>query len=832
MWISLAYGAGPDAGRLGEDVVPTAEHLWLQLDPAREDYEGTAEIALSVVRPVASFALHAEGLAVDSVSLRCGRRDAKAAATGEGTRLVVTTPRSLPPGPCALRVEFHARFGTDLGLYRHVSADGHAYLVTQLEPDEARTAWPCFDEPRFKIPWRLQIEAPADLAVLTGGTATRVVEGDRQRVTSELPALSSYLVALAVGPFVGTPFAEGAPGTVWTLPGREAGATHLAEVAPRHLRYLERWFGMPSPYARADFLAVPRFTYGAMENPGLVVGIEDELLDGPEATAAERRNTSYIAAHELAHFWFGDLVTLAWWDELWLNEAVADWMSARVMAEVEPGEGMAEEEVLELTGSIAADVGPSARPLTGPVDPDHVFETANLFQAYTKGGAVFDALEAWLGRDAFRDGVRRFVAAHAGGTATGRDLAAALSEASGRDVAPVFLPWVESPGAPRLDFTRGPDGAWSVAVSRLGGGDAPWSVPLAVRGQGGGAEVLARGPATPLPGLTGDWILPTPDGLGYFAWTAPPEAVAALLAAPERSSPIEQLAVLANLERVREVGALGLDDELAATAAVAPRTAAAGRLLLGPWREALAVADDAQRPAVRARLREHLRPVLLALGDAPRAGEATGTDAWRAELIELLGDGAQDEELRRRASDRVRRWLAGDELDPGTLGAWLWVAARVGDRALQDELLGRWRRTTAPEVRGALARAIGGVPGDEAHAVALGLSLEGDLPFALRMAFVDGVFADEASHGARLAWAMAHHEELVAQIPPPWRPVALPRFLGGCDPELFERGRAFYAASGLPGMEAALVRAGDGVTSCVARRSREGPELSDWLRAG
>jgi alanyl aminopeptidase len=833
MLVAAAWAqAEPDPRRLTDVVVPMEQRITLDLDPAATAYSGQVDVVVEVRERVSSFVLHAEDLELGPGSLSRGGRPEPVALTPEGSRVRVTPRRPLKPGRYTLTLPFRNDFGGDVGLYRHVSDDGHAYLVTQLEPDEARSAWPAFDEPRFKLPWELVVTAPADAVVLTGAApVSRTVEDGRQRVVTRLPRLSSYLVALAVGPFVSTPLEDGVPGAVWTLPGRADRATYVAAEAPRHLRFLEDWFGRPSPYPKIDFLAVPHFTYGAMENPGLIVGRERLFLVPADATEAERRRTSSVVAHELAHFWFGDLVTLAWWDELWLNESFADWMAAKSQQAANASPLDAADELRGASGSLAQDALPSARPLTGPVDPDHVFETTNLGQAYTKGGAILDAMEAWLGPEVFRAGIQALVRDHAEGVITGADVVTALSAASGREVGPVFTPWVEHPGAPRLDLTRDAAGRWSVTVNRFGGeGEAPWVVPLRVLGPDGrSAEVLAAGPVTALPGLDGaDWVWPTPDAIGYFVWTLPPGALRALVAVPR--GPVEQLALVTNLARLRETGGLSLVDELELLRALPPAPPLVAEAALGAWDELVAVAPPARAPEVAERLRQAWGPALERITWEEVPGESADTGALRARLVSTLGGAGEHAGLRAEAKRKVGAWLAGAPItDRETFGAWLWLAASLGDDALQLGLLERWRAETDLGLRTEWLSAAASVPTATARERSLELALGDELDSRARDRVLGGVFADEARHDERLAWSIAHHDFLVERTPPPWR-MYLAGNAGGCDEARMERGAAFYAGRAeLPGVDAVLDELRAGTAACASRRARERPAVEAWL---
>ena len=323
--------------RLGEGVVPLRQEVHLKLDPKSDSYSGSVRVELDVRTPGAVLRLHAEELtvtraAVDGVA-------AKSAAGADST-LVITPARPLAVGKAVLTIEFSNEYDRrQVGLYKMARGDD-GYVYTQFEPIDARKAYPCFDEPGFKIPWQVTVEIPVgyDAVSNTPETAGPEKGGFKEVRFAQTKPLPSYLVALAVGKFGFVPIeGMGVPGRVVTMRGQEHLAGWAARMTPPLLKAAEEYFGTPYPYEKLDLIAVSEYWPGAMEHPGAVTFADAILLlDEKTATPSQKSLLARVDAHELAHMWFGDLVTMAWWDDLWLNESFADWLGDKLADQVYP----------------------------------------------------------------------------------------------------------------------------------------------------------------------------------------------------------------------------------------------------------------------------------------------------------------------------------------------------------------------------------------------------------------------------------------------------------------------------------------------------------------
>ncbi len=449
------------AERLDPELRPERVELRIELDPARSDvYRGEVAIELRLARPKRALRLHAVDLRVSRARLEVdGASRAGTVVPRPASEMIeVRFPEAVPAGPATLRLAFAGRLRRDLcGLYRAASGR-RRFAFTQLEASEARKFFPCFDEPAMKARFRLSVTTAAAHSVLSNAPAVAsrsAGPGRKTVVFAETPPLSTYLVALAVGPLQGSRrvFVGPTPIRVWHVPGKERLTGFALEAARESLSRLERYFGLPYPYPKLDLVAVPDFEFGAMENAGAVFFRETLLLLDPRrATLAEQKRAAEVIAHELAHMWFGDLVTMAWWDDLWLNEAFATWMAFSVVDHWRPEWRMWHEFQHGRAAALDLDALRHTHPIWCEVrTPAEASENFDLI-TYEKGAAVVRMLERYLGPTAFRRGVRRYIRRHREGNAVAADLWRALREASGEPVEPLARAWTEQPGHPVLEI--------------------------------------------------------------------------------------------------------------------------------------------------------------------------------------------------------------------------------------------------------------------------------------------------------------------------------------------------------------------------------------------
>jgi alanyl aminopeptidase len=837
--------------RLGEDVAPTAEAIVLELDPAGADYRGSIRVDLEVRKATPTVRFHARGQELSDIALADASGKAVAVTLARQDDIaVLTASQPIAAGRYRLSLSFTQKYNTRAVALYKAEFEGAPYLFTQLEATEAREAFPCWDEPGFKIPWSLTVTIPDGQTAVSNMPVEKDTAsgGRRTLVFAASPPMPSYLVALAVGTLetVSVP-GTSMPTRIVTAGGQSALAGVMAKETPAIVAALERYFGRPYPYPKLDLIAVPEFAYGAMENAGAIVFADRYLLADPARVGpAELSDMITVTAHEIAHMWFGDLVTMQWWDDFWLNESFADWMADKVSAEVHPELDYALDEVDSRNRALAADARPSAMAIRpeGEATPDLAMQ--NVGQIYAKGSAVLSMVEHWIGEEAFRRGVLDYLKAHEWRNATGPDLWNALGKAAGKDVAGVLTGFITQSGAPLVTVEPLAAHGYRFRQTRYApaGVEAPatlWRVPLALRwrDQAGVHEWSGEMPAATLEvalPATGEiaWLQPNAEAGGYYRYSLPRRELDALLAASGELSPAERIGLVGNLDALLLAGALpgdryldalgrlASDPEPAMTRAVAEKLAAANRIV-----PAEASSDYA------AFLRSVLGPQAAALGWRPAPGERIATTLLRPMLLQLVGDEGEDPALRAESRRLTQAALAdASAVDESVADTVFALAARDGDRALYDAYRARFEGAASPGDRQRFLAALGRFEDPALAQAALDYSLTDAVrPTEMRTIFLAVGFG---SHREDMVfdWLTRNYSAVADRIPPFAR-AFLPFAAGGCSAERWKKAEAFFAdpAHRAPGIEQQLAQVSDNVGACVRLREREGQAVKRWLAA-
>jgi alanyl aminopeptidase len=839
----------PDV-RLGHDVTPTFQSIRLHLDADKRNYSGSTHTELEVVKATNVVQLHFDGQALQRVSLRQGA-DTLHVEIARGTRglLTLTAAGPLRPGPASLDIAFTNAYGTRaVGLYR-VYTGGRGYLFTQFESDDARRAFPCWDEPGFKFPWQLTLEVPAAHEAIcnTPVETQTVADGWKTIVFQRTPPLPSYLLAIATGPLEFTPVPGlRFPTRIVTVQGQSRLTARTAAVVPRLVTALERWFGTPYPYAKLDLVAVPEFAYGAMENAGAITFRDDVLLIDPATATVDQqgRNVS-TTCHELAHMWFGDLVTMAWWDDLWLNESFADWMAAKITDETFPEY----KDGLDDLGDIQRVMQGDALPSTMAIRSRTTASAAglqNVGLVYSKGNAVLSTFENYLGPETFQKGVRAYLKAHAWGTATASDLWKALDEASGQNVSAAMATYTDQPGLPLLRVVP-VEGGVRLTQSRCtpwGVSQPPirWRIPIAMRWSDGRATHVERvllteeSQVVKLPGKPA-WIMPNAGGRGYFAWSAPGPMLESLAEHAQADlQPAERISFLGDLDLLLQAGEVHGDSYLRALAHFGsdPEPGVVASLLSSLRTVRVAFVPDSTRAVFAPYVRQALQPALGRYGFERKPGEDEAIGTIRGTLLETLARQGEDRAVDDFAGDAAKRYLADSSaVDPSVVDAVLGLAARHGDASMFAEYQRRFEAATVPQMRRRYLGALGGFDDPVLEERALDYTLTDAVRPTESLSILRS-FGDkgEQAAGRMLKWTMAHYDRLATRIPPPALRF-LPLMGSGCSQERLEAAKAFFGdpSRGVPGVEQSLERVSDTVHGCISLREREGVAVGNYLRS-
>ncbi len=846
-----------DPLRLTREVVPVAQAVTLTIDPARDDYTGTAHIDLVVNAASTSFRLHSLGpvVTVASVVDSAGRTTPLTAAVTDAKigLVTLTAPAALAPGSYALDLKFTAKFSRDgLGLYKTVSR-GDSYLFTQFEDQHARRAFPCWDEPSFKIPWQLTLTVPAAQEAVTNSPVAQesadAAAGTKTLYFGRTPPMPSYLVAIAVGPFEYTPVPGLAvPGRIISPRGQKALAAEAVKLSPALLHGLEEYFGTPYPYAKLDQIGVPEYVYGAMENAGLITYRDTSLLlDPTRASFASRRSLTHVITHEMAHMWFGDLVTMSWWDDLWLNESFADWMAAKIVDRVHPEMRTEIGEVGNADIALRADAQPSVRPVRRLVLASNVgMEDPELI--YNKGKAILRMIEGWIGEEKFRTAMHAYFAKHRWGNTTAADLWAAFDAASGENISAMLAAFIEKPGVPLVAFTFTPDGKLQLSQSRfynLASDAAPsttlWQVPVtfswSARGKVRHERILLREASqiVDIPGLAdAEWIFPNTGQTGYYRWTLPP-AFNARLAAKAVSvlTTSERLGLLTNAAASLDSGRLSGADYLAFLAAFSrdEEPEVVQRVIGGLERVRDLFVSAKQETAFNALQLAFLRPSLDRIKLTPQPGEAPHIAPLRTALLEVLGTEPAAPDVvalaRRLTADFLRD---PESVEPALTNVAIGIAAYHGDAALFDSFAGMLTTAKTPAARSAAITGLTGFKDPALAQRALDLSLTPALNSVEFLRAPSSLAGNGDLRPMVVDWFMAHYDEIKAKGP--FNRVAGSISLAGSDPVLFEKLKSFFAepAHADPRITANVVKATDRMTLTKRLRDKETKAVEDYIK--
>jgi alanyl aminopeptidase len=859
-------GAEEAPPRLDRIAIPTAQSVDLTCDPEQPGYTGTVRVTLDVRQATEVVRFHARALTVDSATLEGAGGVVKASAIEplEPDQVRVRFARSIAPGKYTLALAFHNAYNTRaISLYK-VATGGHAYLFTQFEDTEAREAFPCWDEPEFKIPWRMTLRVPAaDLAVSNSPVASEKRAGALKVVVFEpTPPLPSYLIAIAVGPFETVPIpGMSVPGRVVTVQGASAlGAYAAAQSAPL-LKSLERYFGRSYPYAKLDLIAAPEFLFGAMENAGAIVFADRALLlDAATASPDQRNRVLSVIAHEMAHMWFGDLVTMKWWDDLWLNESFATWMATKAMDDVHPDHRQGANALFGIQRAFTTDSRLSTRAMRGRIEGrTNLGETASDL-TYNKGGAVLTMFEGWVGPDKFRAGVLDYLKAHEWANAEGHDLWLAIGKRSGEDVDGAMQTFLNQPGVPIV--TLEPAGGGKVKLSQrrfLTAGDAPaepqlWRIPVILR-YPVGSELrtlrvwLTRADTTADLGVAAmpAWIMPNAGASGYYRWSVPEGMRDALLAARSSLSERERMNLIFNLTAQLRAGAEHGDQYLQMVATLAddpePEVLRADIETLDESRVALTTPRSAT--AFAAWVRTTFEPPLRRVGLVPRQGELPGVSTSRAQLLRLLGDAGESPWVLAYAESLSRVYLKSPTSVPASLvDQAIVLGVRRGDAAMFEDYRRRFETAATPNDRALYLGGLGSFRDPDVRASALDYALKGPLrpqeTQAIPAAMSENGLSPATSRGGGgseypdevMKWVLAHWDELVAKMPPNFASRNL-RLTSGCSQERRAQLQQFFSdpKRSDPGVQATLRRMSDAMEECSSLHDREAERVERWLNS-
>ena len=845
-----AMAASSNRMILPDDVVPDAYRIAVTPHAAEARFEGSVEIDLRVRRRTDRIVLDSADLAIAGATLDAVADVPRIALDAERQRATFTFAHPLALGRHTLRIAYTGKIQDQAaGLFRLKVAtpDGEAMsLFTMFEDSDARRFVPSWDEPARRATFDLTVTVPADQMAIGNMpvASTEALPGNLKRVRfATTPKMSTYLLFFGLGDFERVHRdVAGVDVGVIVKRGGAAQATYALDAAARILPYYNAWFGTPYPLPKLDMVAGAggSVTFGAMENWGAIFYFErDLLIDSTLATEEDRHRVFEVVAHEVAHQWFGDLVTMAWWDDLWLNEGFATWMEVKATHELHPewqgwpSKAAGKQDAMDI----------DARPGTHPVimHIDDVSQTEGAFDTitYAKGSQVVRTLEATMGDDAFRDGVRRYLARHAYGNTVTDDLWQSLDEHAAHPVRAIARDLTLRPGVPMIveHGARCVGGRTSVMLSQdqftiAGAHGGRWHAPVTVAVLGGGsARAVIEGPEPQAVAVAG--CGPVVVNAGQSSYLRVRYSEAGLAALTEKFAQLgvdDQLGLLADTQALAFAGKLPMGALLGLMRQVPATSDPIVIRLLADQLANLDVLHDglATQPAFRAFARSLLEPMFARVGWQPAAGEAGATATLRAELIEALGT-FDDPAVVAEATARFKRFLGEPaSLQGDVREAVLTVVAIRADASTWDALHGLAQSAATPLEKAELYRLLGLARERPLADRALALAISGEPPATVAGGLLRSV---GTSHpGATLDFIAAHW----ARVEPLFgegagATIAARFFSTGADRAMLPRLDAFVRAHVPAPTRERIVKVAARIQDRAAVRAQRLPQADRWI---
>ncbi len=778
--------------RLPATVIPQRYEIRLSPDLAAFNFSGEQTVFVIIREPVTEILLNACDLSIHTVtaiSEQGATLEGKTTLDEANERVKTSFPRMLSPGPWQLRLTFSGMLNAKLhGFYRsayEIDGEKKSLAATQFEATHARQAFPCWDEPAFKAVFQITLVIDEALTAISNTAIAREIRlpgtGKKKVVFSDTIKMSTYLVAFIVGELEGTGavVVDGVPLRIWAVPGKRHLARFAQEIGAFSLSFFTRYYGMRYPGDKLDLIAIPDFASGAMENLGAITFRETALLiDEKSASRTELERVADVVSHENAHMWFGDLVTMRWWNGLWLNEAFATFMEMMAVDAWRPEWQRWSSFAVSRAAALLIDGLKSTRPVEfqveGPEDAAGMFDVLT----YQKGAAVLRMLEQYLGPEVFREGIGLYLRKHEYDNAETTDLWDAIEESSGQPVRALMDSWIFQPGYPLVTVRIDEHGLLlSQQIFRyLQDGEAPnrhWHVPVWIRARTAKGlesrtlllnERETRVQLSDLP----EWVVVNAGGHGLYRVRYAPELLCRLKEnLHERLSAIERFSLVNDTWSITLAGLTPIADYLDLLQLFrVENDRNVWTAILGSCYYLHRLLDHEQRAGLQAFVRDLIAPAAMRLGWFPQAEEQELTGQLRGELLGALGTLGDEKKTQLQAGNFYDRYKTDRQsVDRNLVPALVSIIAHTGSKAEYEEFHSSFKSAKTPQEEQRYLFALADFRQAELLDQTLKLTINGELrsqnaPYLMRSLLLNPV-------GRARAWSFMkdHWEEMQRQYP-------------------------------------------------------------------
>jgi alanyl aminopeptidase len=840
--------------RLGNDVRPVFQEINLKLNPDLADYSGSVAVKLEVMKPVQSFRFHSDQIEYSSIALsgENGLIDITYEVV-EPDQIKIKANTILEQGIYNLKAEFTNEFNTQaVSLYR-AEKDGESYLFTQMEDMEARKAFPCWDEPGYKNPFQLTLTVSDDNYPISNTPIESETKKDNWTTYKFMKTkpLSTYLLAICLGPFdlIDVPDMS-IPTRIVTAKGKGNMTNMAVKTAPPLLKWFEKYFNRPYPYKKLDLIAVPEFWPGGMENAGAITFTEGSLVvDENSATLPDKRWQASVISHELAHMWFGDLVTMQWWDDLWLNEAFAEWIGNRAVSEVYPQYDIMLSGIPSLHRQMNRDARPSAEAIRQPIEENSDL-LGNIGAVYYKGEHVINMFERGIGTETFRKGVLDYIDANAWGNAKAEDLWQALNKITETDFAEAIKTFINQPGIPLVTLEPEGDGSYKLSQTRfVNYGNEPlefdyWHIPISLKYK------TENGVKTFSTMLTGEsktiklpsdgkinWVMPNMEFTGYYRWRVP---VNMLLEITENASTdlsvIERIGLLRNLSALLDAGVIGGDDYMDVVSRFNkdshPNVLFSVLNGMSKIRGSF-ITDDLKEPFAKF-VNKTLKPTMEMIGLEAKEGEKESFAQVRENIINWLAEYGNDKELLDYTKQKFKMFLNdANSVDPSLIYTFASLACQDGNQELFDLCKERFENASTPQMRDLFLITLGSFRDTDLQKQALNYNMSDKVRPQEIQTILDLISeSSEEKADMVLDWIFDNYDLIKSKMPPIYVPY-LTYFASGCSISRLENAKQFFSKPEITsdGIASQFEKVSDFVNDCNSLRNREIEKVTAYLNS-